>query len=270
MNKSGPSSDTRFTFSEDVESNSNDDASSSKVHPSDKHDDCGISPGMEPEGFAGPKIVQPLTPEALAKFNAAQARTGVIYISRIPPGMRPAKVRHLMGAHGEVARVYLQQEDAKRAYLRRKYTSTKKPHFTEGWVEFKDKKVARSVAEMLNAQPIGGKKGTRWRDDVWTMKYLPKFKWNMLTEQISHEAAIHTAKLRVELAQSKTEQRDYLKNVELARVLDKRNEKRKEKGLGPLELKRPLATEGSKEEEPRKRLKYTDDTQLDSVLGSIF
>jgi ESF2/ABP1 family protein len=74
--------------------------------------------------------------------------------------------------------------DPKRAYLRRKYTSTKKHHYTEGWVEFKDKHVARSVATMLNAQPIGGKKGTRWRDDVWTMKYLPKFKWNMLTEQI--------------------------------------------------------------------------------------
>lgn len=138
---------------------------------------------------------------------------------------------------------------------------------------------------MLNAQPIGGKKGTRWRDDVWTMKYLPKFKWNMLTEQIgacfyfmhetcrkliatsAHEAAVHTAKLRVELAQSKMEQRDYLKNVELARVLDKRNEKRKEKGLGPLELKRPAE---SSKEESRKRLKHTDDTQLDSVLGSIF
>lgn len=74
--------------------------------------------------------------------------------------------------------------DPKRSYLRRKYTSTKKVHFTEGWVEFKDKRVGRSVAEMLNAQPIGGKKGTRWRDDVWTMKYLPKFKWSMLTEQI--------------------------------------------------------------------------------------
>lgn len=144
------------------------------------------------------------------------------------------------------------------------------------------------MAEMLNAQPIGGKKGTRWRDDVWTMKYLPKFKWNMLTEQIgacfsychdtcgniiatlAHEAAIHTAKLRVELAQSKTEQRDYLKNVELARVLDKRNERRKEKGLGPLEHKPLKRLAESKEEEPRKRKKPADDTQLDSVLGSIF
>ena len=163
----------------------------------------GLGKGMDPSGFAGPseKIVKPLTPEALAAFKAAQEKAGVIYISRIPPGMQPAKVRHLMSAYGEIGRVYLQQEgarcvpyshdththaclDPKRAYLRRKYTSTKKPHFTEGWVEFKDKRVARSVADMLNAQPIGGKKGSRWRDDVWTMKYLPKFKWHMLTEQI--------------------------------------------------------------------------------------
>ena len=87
--------------------------------------------------------------------------------------------------------------DAKRAYLRRKYTATKKVHYTEGWVEFKDKRVARSVAEMLNAQPIGGKKGSRWRDDVWTMKYLPKFKWNMLTEQIGEHNQPFTVHISV-------------------------------------------------------------------------
>ncbi|KAH9894399.1 hypothetical protein C8Q73DRAFT_647372 [Cubamyces lactineus] len=246
---------------------------------------------MDPSGFAGPseKIVKPLTPEALAAFKAAQEKAGVIYISRIPPGMQPAKVRHLMSAYGEVGRVYLQQEDPKRAYLRRKYTSTKKPHFTEGWVEFKDKRVARSVAEMLNAQPIGGKKGSRWRDDVWTMKYLPKFKWHMLTEQIAHEAAVHQAQLRVELSQSRKEQREYLKNVELARVLDKRAE-RKRKTQGTEEG----ATEGAQAESRPSKVQKRDETstkqtvkekrkkakpvqpradaeaQLDSVLGSIF
>ncbi|EIN10263.1 hypothetical protein PUNSTDRAFT_63819 [Punctularia strigosozonata HHB-11173 SS5] len=228
------------------------------------HDD-GLGDGMDPSGFSGPssKVVKPLTPEALAKFQAEQDRAGVIYISRIPPGMRPPKVRHLMSMHGEVGRVYLQQEDPKRAYLRRKHTSTKKPHFTEGWVEFKDKRVARAVAEMLNAQPIGGKKGSRWRDDVWTMKYLPRFKWNMLTEQIgaslfqaslphfsffvpdrnwfellsryviyiAHEAAVHRAKLRNELAQSRAEQRAYLQNVETARVLEKRAKRKREAGV---------------------------------------
>jgi len=223
---------------------------------------------MDSEGYASPahseKIVKPLTPEALAAFNTVQARSGVIYISRIPPGMQPAKVRHLLSQYGEVGRVYLQQEDAKTAYLRRKHTTTKKPHFIEGWVEFKDKRVARSVAGMLNAQPVGGKKGTRWRDDVWTMKYLPKFKWNMLTEQIAHEAAVHTAKLRVELAQSKSEQREYLRNVELAQILDKRNEKRKEKGQGPIEFERPGDNEG------RKRPRISEPAELEGMLGSIF
>ena len=72
----------------------------------------GLGEGMDPAGFAGDKIVKPLTKEALAAFKAAQDRAGVVYISRIPPGMRPAKVRHLMSAYGEVGRVYLQQEGA--------------------------------------------------------------------------------------------------------------------------------------------------------------
>jgi ESF2/ABP1 family protein len=80
-------------------------------HESDKKS-VGCGDGMDLGGFAGPseKVVKPLTAEALAAFNAAQERTGVVYISRIPPGMQPPKVRHLMSAYGEVGRVYLQQE----------------------------------------------------------------------------------------------------------------------------------------------------------------
>lgn len=76
----------------------------------DFQDDLGN--GLDPDGYSGPsdKIVKPLTKEALASFQAAQDRAGVIYISRIPPGMRPTKVRHLMSAYGEIGRVYLQQE----------------------------------------------------------------------------------------------------------------------------------------------------------------
>ena len=66
--------------------------------------------GMDPEGFVGEKVLKPLTPKALAAFQAAQNRAGVIYISRLPPGMRPTKVRHLMSAYGDIGRVYLQQE----------------------------------------------------------------------------------------------------------------------------------------------------------------
>ena len=35
---------------------------------------------------------------------------GIVYLSRIPPYMKPAKVRHLFSRHGVVGRVYLQPE----------------------------------------------------------------------------------------------------------------------------------------------------------------
>ena len=90
----------------------------------------------------------------------------------------------------------------------------------------------------------------------------------MSSDGIAHEAAVHAAKLRVELVQSKSEQREYLRNVELARILDKRNEKRREKGQGPVELKRRADSEGRKE---TKRPKIIDKpAELETVLGSIF
>lgn len=41
---------------------------------------------------------------------------------------------------------------------------------------------------MMNAQPIGGRPGDKWRDDIWTMKYLSGFKWEMLGEQVGEYA----------------------------------------------------------------------------------
>ncbi|THH11273.1 hypothetical protein EW145_g749 [Phellinidium pouzarii] len=298
---SRPRSRSREVSSSDNEGNDESEKDNSEEDSNGdergEYDDNALDEGMDPEGYAGPtkegKTVKPLTPEALAAFHAVQERAGVLYISRIPPGMRPTKVRHLMSQYGEIGRVYLQQEDPKRAYLRKKFTATKKAHFTEGWVEFRDKRVARSVASMLNAQPIGGKKGTRWRDDVWTMKYLPKFKWNMLTEQIAHEAAVHTARLRVELEQSRREQKDYLRQVELSRVLDKRagrkrkaaeerGEKVEEKDiLPPLKKIRPPNHNGESEnrekawkKKPREKIQEStaeaETSQLKAVLSSIF
>lgn len=98
------------THVEDNQSDSDADGE----HALEAEHDEEIGEGMFTEGFSGPseKVVKPLTPEDLAKFKAAQEKTGVIYISRIPPGMQPAKVRHLMGQYGEVGRVYLQPEGA--------------------------------------------------------------------------------------------------------------------------------------------------------------
>lgn len=98
---------------------------------------------------------------------------------------------------------------------------------------------------------------------------------------------MHAAQLRVELSQSKKEQREYLKNVELARVLDKRAERKRKAGKEselppePKESKRSRKEKADGSEErwtegrPR-RPKIADSSsgaverQLDDVLGSIF
>ena len=107
---------------------------------------------------------------------------------------------------------------------------------------------------------------------------------------IAHEAAVHAAQLRVEISQSRKEQKEYLKNVELARVLGKRQERKRkvddsgaadeeerqsrppkaqktnESGHAPLKAQPKERRKKSKAEEPRPDAA----AQLDSVLGSIF
>lgn len=107
-----PDEDVVEANSEDHSENEHEDDDGEEEDGGDEEAEDGSIEGMDPEGFAGEKKLKPLTPEALAAFKAAQDRAGVIYISRIPPGMRPAKVRHLMSNYGAVGRVYLQQEGA--------------------------------------------------------------------------------------------------------------------------------------------------------------
>lgn len=56
------------------------------------------------------KKVKPLTPEALEKFQAARDKAGIVYLSKIPPFMKPIKIRHLLGKFGEIGRIYLAPE----------------------------------------------------------------------------------------------------------------------------------------------------------------
>lgn len=129
------------------------------------------------------KTVLPST--KLTESREAIARTGVVYISRIPPRLTPPKLRQLLSPYGcRVLRVFLAPEPAADHTRRTKSGGSKKQLFTEGWVEFEDKKVAKRVAEMLNTQRMGAKKGHALYDDLWCIKYLPKFKWHHLTEQI--------------------------------------------------------------------------------------
>ena len=103
----------------------------------------------------------------LKKFEEDQKRRGVIYLSQIPPYMKPEKIRHLLGQHGDIDRIYLAPEDSTLRAKRVKAGGNTRKMYTEGWVEFLDKRIAKRVAESLNNTPLGGKKSFYYRYDIW-------------------------------------------------------------------------------------------------------
>jgi ESF2/ABP1 family protein len=112
----------------------------------------------------------------LERVKAKAERRGIVYVSRIPPHMKPAKLRQLLAAYGEVGRVYCTPEDAAVRRKRKAHGGNTGKNFVEGWVEFEDKRVAKAVAASLNNTPIGGRRRSAYRYDLWCLRYLPKFK----------------------------------------------------------------------------------------------
>lgn len=104
-------------------------------------------------------------------------------------------------------------------------------NFTEGWVEFADKAEAKRVAAALNGEPMGGKRRSAHFYDLWCMKYLPKFKWDHLTEEINYQKAIRDQKMEAELSAAKRERDFYLSRVDKAKavtaIAERKNKKRK-------------------------------------------
>ncbi|KAJ2972043.1 hypothetical protein NQ176_g7383 [Zarea fungicola] len=167
-----------------------------------------------------PDVSKPMLKKNLVATEAAIKRSGVVYLSRIPPFMKPAKLRSLLEPYGAINRIFLAPEDPTAHARRVKAGGNKKRSFTEGWVEFLKKKEAKAVCELLNARTIGGKKGSYYRDDIWNLLYLKGFKWHNLTEQISTENAERTSRMRAEISKTTRENKEFVRNVEQSKVLD--------------------------------------------------
>ncbi|KAG6089175.1 hypothetical protein E4U31_008214 [Claviceps sp. LM219 group G6] len=165
-------------------------------------------------------INQPLAKKNLITSDAAIKKSGVVYISRIPPGMKPSALRSLLSPYGKLNRIFLAPEDPSVRARRRKSGGNKRVLFTEGWIEFLKKKEAKAACELLNGQNIGGKKGSFFRDDIWNLVYLKGFKWFNLTEQITAENAERTSRMRAEISKATKENKAFVKNVEKAKMLE--------------------------------------------------
>lgn len=168
----------------------------------------------------------------LAKSRNAVSRSGVVYLSHIPPFMKPQTLKNLLMpyANSGLGRVFLTPEDSDRRHSRIKAGGNKKKSFVDGWVEFVSKREAKMVVETLNTRTIGGKKGGYYFDDVWSLKYLKGFKWHHLTDQIANENAERDARMRAEGSASRREMREFLRNVEISKIDETRKKKKIARG----------------------------------------
>jgi ESF2/ABP1 family protein len=157
-------------------------------------------------------------------------KSGIIYLSRCPPFMKPSVLRSLLTPYGAVGRIFLTPEPTTQRTQRLKSGGTRRKLFLDGWVEFLKKKDAKFVAENLNAQTMGGKKRSRWHDEVWNIKYLSGVKWSHLVEQIQNENAERQARMRAEIAQSKRENQRFLEDVERGKIGKTMAERKKQRG----------------------------------------
>ncbi|KAI8102891.1 hypothetical protein M9434_005683 [Picochlorum sp. BPE23] len=156
----------------------------------------------------------------LQRYIDKAKKRGIIYLSRLPPNMKPQKIRHLLEQYGEIGRVYLAAEDPSVRKKRKKMGGHSGKKFTEGWVEFEDKKDAKLVAKLLNGEPMGGKKRSAHYYDLWCIKYLPKFSWDHLTEELNYQRAVKDQKMAAEVAAAKRERDFYLSRVDKAKAVE--------------------------------------------------
>jgi len=247
--------------------------------------------GEDEEDDEGPLkgVSKPLTKKNLVASEEAIRKSGVAYLSKIPPFMKPAKLRSLLEPYGKINRIFLAPEDPAAHTRRVRAGGNKKRCFTEGWVEFVRKKDCKMAVELLNGRTIGGKKGSYYRDDIWSLLYLKGFKWHHLTEQIAAENAERASRMRAEISKTTKENKEFVANVERAKVLNgiqaKKAAKRKNAGgeeeAGGEEDTAPAAVAGGKAQERRRTFKQIplakkrklDEEQPENVtrvLKSIF
>eukprot|EP00949_MAST-11_sp_MAST-11-sp1_P005459 g5459.t1 len=215
--------------------------------------------------------------DAYERYKEKQDRRGVIYLSRIPPYMKHTKVRSLLEVYGEITNMHLAEEDPSLRRRRRKAGGNSKKRYTEGWVEYADKKIAKQVARMLNNHKVGGPKRSYYHHDLWNMKYLKGFKWRLLGEKIAYENRIRDQKLRRELEQARRENNEFVASVEKAKEISKVEQKRLAKamakgdvqGIAAIENQRKKAKRQHKQVRPvvssRKKPKLKSD-----ILGKVF
>ncbi|KAF5898112.1 activator of basal transcription 1-like, partial [Clarias magur] len=105
----------------------------------------------------------------IKKAKGKKCAPGIVYLGHIPPRIRPKHVRNMLAVYGEIGRIFLQSEDHSIKRKKRKAGSNGS-RYVEGWVEFRDKRVAKRVAVSLHNTPMTNRKRSHFSSDLWSIK----------------------------------------------------------------------------------------------------
>ena len=165
-------------------------------------------------------------PENLTNINEIKEkirRSGLIYLSNIPLGMTINSLRKLLDDYG-IERIYLVPLKEKKIDENGKKIQC----YKEGWIEFEDKIYAKLCEYQLNGKVIGGNKKCPYKDDLWTIKYLHKFKWHNLMEKINFDKNVRKNLLKTEIKQGIRENNFIIKNYEKSKAINKKRKREEE------------------------------------------
>lgn len=183
------------------------------------------------------------------KTQEHKYKYGIVYLSYIPDGLNVKLLTEIMSQFGEVGRIYLEPEPGNKKHRT----------YIEGWIEFKKKRVAKLVAEELNGTPLKhGRKHSRLNGQIWNVKYLHKFKWAHLTEQLAADRAERDQKRRFEMGHAKKQVEFYQNMIQQSKWV-----KHKPQSAKPMDTK-PLKTI------KQKQSSAGEETTPEDLLSCIF
>lgn len=161
--------------------------------------------------------------KSLSKLRRRKGKSGVVYISRVPPGLDVGIVRSILGRVGPLGRVWLRAEEKETVAARRKIGGRRRAGFSDGWVEFLRCADAESAVALLNGQSMtGATRRGRFENDLWCLRLLPDFKWDDLVDEACGTRRERVLRVKSEVAASRRERSFVEQRSALAKSIERR------------------------------------------------
>jgi ESF2/ABP1 family protein len=213
---------------EEIDEEDEDENTEEELENIDDEQDDNLQHESE-ENEEGPSSMKP------RKLHAApnkKAKRGIIYLPCIPEGksmfrhlsiksnvfstgLNPRNARSILSRFGEIDRIYFVPSRMRKGIAFA---------YKEGWIEFLKKRIAKEVAFNLNGTPIQSKRKCQLVGQVWTMKYLHRFKWHNLSEDMNYERHTRDQRMQLEMGNVRKESEFFAKQMDELK-------RRKRKGL---------------------------------------